>query len=291
MSQPLFVARSRRPVLVRHRIVSPRWPGPPLTIALLADFHVAAPWTTLADLAALVPRVMALGPDMIVLGGDFLAGRSLLGRRARAPQILAALAGLSAPLGSFAVLGNHDWKDCALAVATDHSRNSVAEALAASPFRLLRNQAVRVAAPEPFWVAGFDSQRPFHRRRPPHFHDPAATYADVPPDAPVILLAHEPDYFAEPDPRALLQLSGHTHAGQANLFGWRPLTPSQYGGRYAWGAHRDGDRHLVVSGGIGFSGLPLRIAAPPEITLVTLLGAAGLAPGDGAARTGAATER
>jgi predicted MPP superfamily phosphohydrolase len=286
---PLATCRSR-PVLTRHRVGSPRWPGPPLTIALIADFHDSAPWTTLADIAELVPRVMGIGPDRILLGGDFLAGRSLAGRRATAREIFEALGGLSAPLGTFAILGNHDWRDCALATATGGARNSVIEALAASPFRLLRNQSARIAAPQPFWLAGFDSQRPFGRGRPQRFHDPAAAYADIPDGAPVILAAHEPDYFAEPDPRALLQLSGHTHAGQANLFGWRPLTPSDYGGRYAWGAYRDGDRHLVVSGGIGFSGLPLRIAAPPEITHVTLRGASGIAPGDIAARTGTELE-
>ena len=88
--------------------------------------------------------------------------------------------------------------------------------------------------------------------------------------APAILLAHEPDYFACADARAFLQISGHTHGGQANLAGWRPMTPSAHGGRYAWGHVREGGRHLIVSGGIGYSGLPLRFMQPPEITLVKL---------------------
>jgi predicted MPP superfamily phosphohydrolase len=48
------------------------------------------------------------------------------------------------------------------------------------------------------------------------------------------------------------------------------MTPSAHGGRYAWGHIREGGRHLIVSGGIGYSGVPLRLMQPPEITLVTL---------------------
>ena len=242
----------------------------PLLIAVLSDLHVGSIWTTTRDLERYVGQVRALGPDLILLAGDFLMPEPLPGRGATAAEIAGALAGLDAPLGVYACLGNHDWRDCPLAQATEYARNSLAEALPEAGIRLLVNEATPVAGTD-LWLVGFDSQRghPVGRIPAPR-HDPEAAFADVPDGAEVILMAHEPDYFAERDDRAALQVSGHTHGGQMNLFGWRPLTPSRYGSRYAWGHHRDGNRHLVVSGGVGYSGVPLRIAQPPELTLIRI---------------------
>lgn len=259
------------PRLVRHDIADPRWHLPDLSIAILADLHVCRPWTPLSALRRAVAMVNGIGADLVLLPGDFLADRNLPARAEPAEAILAELHRLSAPLGVAAVLGNHDWWDCPLARRTGFSRNSVAEALAAGPIVHLDNRAVAVAhGGDRFWLVGMDSQRAFRKRGRPGLHRPDAAFAAVPEGAPAILLAHEPDYFAEGDGRALLQVSGHTHGGQANLLGWRPMTPSSHGGRYAWGHIREGGRHLVVSGGLGYSGLPLRILQPPEITLVTL---------------------
>ncbi len=259
------------PRIVRHRIADPRWALPDVTIAILSDLHICRPWTPLSMLRRIVAMTNALAPDLILLPGDFIADRNLPARGVPASEIVATLAPLTAPLGVAAVLGNHDWWDCALSRATGFARNSVAEALEGSRIALLSNRAVPVEfGGGRFWLVGIDSQRALRRRGHPGLHDPEAAFAGVPDGAPAILMAHEPDYFASNDPRAFLQISGHTHGGQVNLAGWRPLTPSAYGSRYGWGHIREGGRHLVVSGGIGFSGFPLRILQPPEITLVML---------------------
>lgn len=258
------------PRIVRHVITDPRWTLPDLTIAVLADLHVCRPWTPLAAIARIVAATNALRPDLILIPGDFIADRNLPAQAVPAFEIVATLIPLAAPLGVAAVLGNHDWWDCRLARETAFARNSVAEALAGSAIRLLSNRAVRLDHGGGFWLAGMDSQRALRRLRHPGLHDPAAAFAEVPAGAPTILMAHEPDYFAEGDPRAFLQISGHTHGGQVNLGGWRPLTPSRFRSRYGWGHVREGGRHLIVSGGIGYSGIPLRVFQPPEITLVLL---------------------
>ena len=67
-----------------------------------------------------------------------------------------------------------------------------------------------------------------------------------------------------------LTLSGHTHGGQVRLFGWSPVTPSQYGNRFAYGHIIEDGRHLVVSGGLGCSIMPVRFGMPPEITVIDL---------------------
>ncbi len=87
-------------------------------------------------------------------------------------------------------------------------------------------------------------------------------------DAPVILLAHEPDIFARPTDRVALTLSGHTHGGQVRILGYAPIVPSQFGSRYVYGHIVENDQHLIVSGGLGCSGIPVRFGSPPEIVVV-----------------------
>jgi predicted MPP superfamily phosphohydrolase len=102
--------------------------------------------------------------------------------------------------------------------------------------------------------------------------DLSATMAKITDDAPVILLAHEPDVAPRVPARVALQLSGHTHGGQVRLFGWSPVVPSRYGGKFAYGHSRE-KCDVIVSGGLGCSIMPFRLGVPPEIVLVTLGGA------------------
>ena len=88
--------------------------------------------------------------------------------------------------------------------------------------------------------------------------------------SPVILLAHEPDIFPDVPKRVSLTLSGHTHGGQIRLFGYSPVVPSRFGNRYAYGHVVEDDRHLIVSGGLGFSILPIRFGVRPEILSIEL---------------------
>ncbi len=274
-----LLAWGARAGLVRHEVAPPRWRAPPLTIAVLADLHVCDPWTPLAAVRDLVARVNAMTPDLILLPGDFAADGHLRPRpRVPSPEAVArALAPLRAPLGVFAVLGNHDWRDDPEARATGQRTTAIGRLLPEAGIRVLTNEAVRLASGA--WLVGLDSQRGHLKLGQGAGRDDIGlAFAAVPEGAPSILMAHEPDLFARGDPRPVLQVSGHTHGGQANLMGWRPMTPSAHGSRYAWGHIVEGapgaERHLVVSGGVGYSGLPLRIAQPPEITVVRLSGAA-----------------
>ena len=270
-----LLACGARAGVVRHEIASPRWPVPALTIAVIADLHVCDPWTPLAAVRGIVACVNALGPDLVLLPGDFAADAHLRPRpRVPPPEDVArALAPLRAPLGVLACLGNHDWRDDPEARASGHRTTAIGRLLPEAGIRVLSNEAVRL--PSGAWLVGLDSQRGHLKLGQGGGRDDIGrAYAPVPEGAPSILMAHEPDIFARADPRPVLQISGHTHGGQGQLFGWRPMTPSAHGGRYAWGHVVEGahgaERHLVVSGGVGYSGVPLRIAQPPEITIIRL---------------------
>jgi predicted MPP superfamily phosphohydrolase len=96
-----------------------------------------------------------------------------------------------------------------------------------------------------------------------------ATLAKITDDAPVILMAHEPDVAMRVPSRVALQLSGHTHGGQVRLLGWSPIVPTRYKSQFAYG-HSRVDCDVIVSGGLGCSIVPFRLGVPPEIVLVTL---------------------
>lgn len=264
----------RPPQVTEYQLDDPRWGLPPLRIAFLSDLHVCAPWCPLEFLARVVDQVNALTPDIILLGGDYLADRNLqwIARIASAHEIVHHLSRLSAPLGVHGIMGNHDWKGCDQTRASNHTRNSVLSAFAEAGLPLMRNSARPIPHGTGFWLVGTDSQRAIKLGHQAYksFLDADTAFADVPADAPAIHLAHEPDYFHQGDPRAFLQLSGHTHGGQIKIYGRTPAVPSSYGSRYAYGYTQENENHLIVSCGIGFSGIPLRIGVPPEIVLLTV---------------------
>jgi predicted MPP superfamily phosphohydrolase len=186
------------------------------------------------------------------------------------------LARLKAPLGVHAILGNHDyWSD--RTVQREGQGKTVAHrALEAAGIPVYENDVVRLTkAGHSFWLAGLGDQiayvpaRRFRAVSRVGVDDLDATLAKVTDDAPVILLAHEPDIAARVPKRVALQLSGHTHGGQVRLFGWSPVVPSRYGNRLAYG-HAKFNCDVIVSGGLGCSIMPFRLGVPPEIVLVTL---------------------
>src|SRR3954471_6368399 len=98
--------------VARYDVTPPQWPaGFQLKIAAIADLHACDPWMSLERIAEIVARTNALHPDIIVLLGDYVAGHRHVTRRIPAAEWAAVLAGLQAPLGVHAILGNHDWWD------------------------------------------------------------------------------------------------------------------------------------------------------------------------------------
>ncbi len=257
------------PIPRRYDVRSALWHARPITIAVLSDLHVCDPWSPLWALDDVVDQVQAEAPDLILLAGDFLARNVIPSRFIAIEPIATVLARLRAPLGVYASLGNHDWRDCPVARENGHISNGVEPAFEALGIPVLSNRSVQLDGS--ICLVGLDSQQGTGGpKRPDPRHDVEAAFSAVPESASTILMAHEPDIFLDRDLPVALQVSGHTHTGQISLFGWRPATPSRYGGRLAHGLHSVGERHLIVSAGLGYTGLPIRVNAPPEIVHIML---------------------
>ena len=251
----------------RHALRPAGWPaGLSLRVAHLSDLHAGAPLMDEARIEQIVARTNALAPDLVLMTGDFGPSCRLVTRVIPHADVARRLAALRAPLGVYAVNGNHDWWEDREAMRRGRGAvTALARALEAVGIPLLRNQVVRAG---PVLVGGLESQWAFGLDR--GAEDMPRLLSQVTGDAPLLLMAHEPDIFAGLPGRASVTFSGHTHGGQVRLAGWSPHTPSRFGNRYAWGHVREDGRDLVVSGGLGISTLPVRVGVPPEITLVEI---------------------
>ena len=253
-------------VITDYRLSLPNWPkGRRLSITVIADLHAGGPNMGVGRVRQVVDSANALGSDLVVVLGDYFASHPFVTERVPPPAWAAELARLRAPFGVYTILGNHDWW---------YDIDGVRNALRTVGLPLLQNRAVRIASPDQgFWLAGLDDQLA-HWLGPRRFRgedDLPGTLARIDTDDPVILLAHEPDIFVDVPARVALTIAGHTHGGQVRVPFVPPVwAPSAYGARFAYGHIVENGRHMIVSGGLGCSKVPLRLGVPPEIVRVTL---------------------
>ena len=224
------------------------------TVAVLADFH-HGPLVGLGFIRDAVALANSLHPDLIALVGDFAHKGNKTAEQL--PPCLDALSELRAPLGVYAVPGNHDMQ---------RSGAVYRDAIAATPLTDLTNKHVRLTVEgADLWLAGVDD---LYWGKP----DQDRALAGVPAGAAVVMLSHNPDFVEDaPDPRVGLMLSGHLHGGQIYLPGvGASWLPSKYGRKYIAGLVRGPASRVFVSRGLGEAGIPVRLNVPPEINLLTL---------------------
>jgi predicted MPP superfamily phosphohydrolase len=253
-------------VVTRYAPRPPAWPsGHRMSITVIADIHAGGPNMTASHVRRMVDTVNELKSDLVVLLGDYIATYRFVDVRMPNRIWAAELARLTAPLGTWAVLGNHDWW---------HDPAGIRTSLTAVGIPVLENDAV-LLGPEgaKFWLAGLGDQRAYRlgHGRFRGVDDLPRTLSQIRTGDPVVLLAHEPDIFAHLPERVALTLAGHTHGGQIRLpLIWPAFVPSKYGARYAYGHVVEDGRHLIVSGGLGTSVIPARLGMPPEVVQVVL---------------------
>jgi predicted MPP superfamily phosphohydrolase len=253
-----FVIEPNRLVVHEETIAMSAWPASlnGLRITALSDIHAGSPFINEEKLRVVVERTNALKPDVIVLLGDYMVRDSWHSTQMPPEMIAEALRNLKAPLGVYAVLGNHDWWfDLKRTRAAFETRG----------IRVVDNDVVRLEKNgTAFWLAGIADAWS-------QTDDIAGTAKRIPAGEPAIALTHNPDIIQRFPPTFLLTLAGHTHGGQVNLpFLGRRIVPSEFGQRYAAGHVEEDGKHLFVTTGIGTSVFPVRFRVPPEIAILTL---------------------
>lgn len=224
------------------------------TIAVMGDIHLSA-FIGAGTLARHVRTVNASGADVVAIVGDLVDGSvEDLGSAA------SELTGLTAPDGVFFVTGNHEYYSGA---------EEWASFLPSLGVRVLRNERVELSrGTASFDLAGCDDVSASSSGVAGHGADLAAALEGRDPSRPVVLLSHQPVLVTDAaDAGVDLQISAHTHGGQ--------IWPFHYVVRLAQpvlaGLSRVRGTWLYVSRGVGFAGPPMRVGAPPEITLIPLV--------------------
>lgn len=219
-----------------------------LRIALVTDLHVG-PVRDADFVAAVVDRVQEADPDLVVLGGDYTDGLER-----HVGEYLDPLGDLDAPYGVVAVTGNHEF--------INGDADEVMARLEGLGVTALRNENVLVERDGGrLVVAGVHDAVGEGDDAP----DPDAALAGTEPDDAILYVAHEPSQV-EADRGIDVQMSGHTHGGQLWPFGYlvRLDQPTLAGLDEVDGVQ------VVTSRGAGAWGPPVRVAAPPEVVVVTL---------------------
>jgi len=229
-------------------------------IAQLSDIHIG-PFMPEMQIRKFAAIANAAKPDMIVLTGDFVTFDA-----ATQYPVVAALAGLRAPFGVHGCLGNHD--------AWAGVEDSITALFAAARARILRGSSVAIrVGPDSFNLIGVDFQSRHRFGSSPAVPQLLANIASLVGRGQVnILLSHNPDTFGRAAELGIdLSMAGHTHGGQAALEFISPeIAPTRLVTPYVAGLFEKPGGQLYVNRGIGTIGVPIRIGAPPEITVYRL---------------------
>lgn len=229
-------------------------------ICHLSDLHIG-PFMPAEEIRKYAAIANAQKADMIVLTGDFVTFDP-----ATQHAVVEALAGLRAPFGVWGCLGNHD--------AWSGVEDSITELFRRTGVRMLRGANVPISTGgESLNLIGVDFQSP-RRFGPsaPVQHLLGNIERLVDHDRVNILLSHNPDTFDRAAALDIdLSLAGHTHGGQVALEFISPeIAPSRLVTPYVAGLFAKPGGQLYVSRGIGTIFIPMRIGAPPEITVYSL---------------------
>ena len=249
---------------LRVKSIEARFPGLPdeligLRIAQISDLHVG-PHTSSRFLARVSTAVTEAAPDLLVITGDQVDDYA-----EDVAHFAAAFNGLRARLGVFAVAGNHDvyagWAE-------------VHRGMSAMGIRVLVNEAVRLShRGVSFWLGGTGDPAGLGGPLGPDRSiapDVARAVRSIPAGAFTIVLAHNPALWPSLAERGIhLTLSGHTHYGQLSIprIGWSLASVFL---EHAMDWHARGGSLLYINPGTNYWGLPLRLGALPEVTIITL---------------------
>ena len=244
-----------RPVLEQIDIHLPQGVNAPtrLRIGFVADTHIGSV-VRASDVERALSVLLTATPDVLLFGGDYISESPR--HIPYAADVLGSAAG-TARLGSFAVLGNHDYANGA---------DRLIEQLEKRGIRVLRNEAASIADRSgELWIAGIDDVMlgsPDVRR----------SFAHVPENTRALALWHEPDWAEFVVPHgAFLQLSGHSHGGQIRLPMTGSIAAPAGGRRFVSGLNHAKGMPVYTSRGVGVFRPPVRFRCAPEVTLITLV--------------------
>lgn len=239
-----------------------------MRIGQITDIH-AGPLVPRELIKKGVDLIMSKQPDMIVLTGDFVSGATKIlwttyggFKQKHFDYCMKELGRLKAPMGVFAVLGNHDfWSGPAVTAKIVSGLQGIGVRVLQNECKLIKKeeQNLYLLGVDDYWEDSYSLTKALH---------------GIPEDVCRILLSHNPDINQDIEflkARIDLIISGHTHGGQIVVpFFGAPYLPSPFGQKYRAGLVKDGERKTYVSRGLGLFFVPVRLNCPPDVSLLIL---------------------
>lgn len=232
------------------------WPAADLRVAFFADLHMGSPHIDADYVENLVGKINAYKPDIILIGGDLTINEVVGGTKIPFTEVSRLLKKLNAPLGKFAVLGNHDWWN-----DTEEIHNGLKEA----DIEVLENDSKLITHKETnFELIGIGDHSTKHS-------DLEKSFSKSQSKNPKLIFMHDPASLLELKKNFNLAFAGHMHGGQVYIPGiGAPVTPGKAPKTWARGWIDLPIGKLFVSTGIGTSILPVRFNALPEFVIFDL---------------------
>ncbi len=225
-------------------------------VAFITDIHFGKYYKE-KDFARLAERINKLNADILLIGGDTV-DRSISPADVDPSAVAGLFKSIHAPLGMYAVEGNHDLED-------RNTRAFMQRVYAEAGIRVLRNEHAFIrSGGGRIAIAGLQES---YFRKP----DADAAYKGIPEGTFTIGMIHEPDIAVQFTPhRTPLVLAGHSHGGIVVLPFMGPLFKVWDAKNMTKGVYKAGDTEVYVSNGIGFVIIKARFCDPPEIVVYTL---------------------
>lgn len=241
-----------------------------LRIAHITDQHLGNFGDDTTFISKVVKVINQQHPDIICSTGDMVNNFGC-----ELTPYISIWQGLNAPLGKYAVLGNHDYGDYTKWESPESraaNLSTTKQSLSESGFTLLLNQHVILTKnTDTLYIAGVENwgKPPF-----PQYGNLSHTIREIPDSAFTLLLSHDVSHWRGEivgHDNLQLTLSGHTHAAQMGIYTkWLKFSPSSWIYDEWLGLYQEGNQYLYVNPGLGYIGMAIRIGISPEVTIITL---------------------